>query len=382
MLLHHRALHARRGRRLVAVIALALAVRGRHRLLPAGRRRPDEAALPRAAPARASKRPRSWSTRSRQRIRQIIPADELETINDMIGVPISYNLAFVQTDNVGAMDAEILIALKPRAPPDRRVHAQAPRDAGRATSPARSFYFQPADIVSQVLNFGAARRRSTCRSSAPTWRKSYEVARRLRDELRADPRHRRRAHRARCSTTRRCKVDVDRLRAAQVGLTPARRGQQPAGVAVVERAGGAVVLPEPAEQRELHGRGARRRCERINSVPRLMATPLTPPVGARCCSRAGAVADAPLPQAPAQTLGNVADAVARRSRPAQINHYTVQRVIDVGANVEGRDLGSVAERHRARASTQLGKLPPGHEDHAARPEPGHERSRSAASGSA
>ena len=37
----------------------------------------------------------------------------------MIGIPIYYNLAFVQTDNVGAMDAEILIALKRGPPPDR-----------------------------------------------------------------------------------------------------------------------------------------------------------------------------------------------------------------------------------------------------------------------
>src|SRR5207302_2147662 len=47
-----------------------------------------------------------------RRIRETIPADQLETVNDMIGVPLFYNLAFVPTDNIGAMDAEILIALK------------------------------------------------------------------------------------------------------------------------------------------------------------------------------------------------------------------------------------------------------------------------------
>ena len=51
------------------------------------------------APAghRASRRPSSWSLQVENRIRQIIPADELETINDMIGVPFSFNLAFVPT---------------------------------------------------------------------------------------------------------------------------------------------------------------------------------------------------------------------------------------------------------------------------------------------
>src|SRR2546430_10243786 len=46
------------------------------------------------------------------RIRETIPPEEVETINDMIGVPLFYNLAFVPTDNIGAMDAEMLIALK------------------------------------------------------------------------------------------------------------------------------------------------------------------------------------------------------------------------------------------------------------------------------
>ena len=50
--------------------------------------------------------------RVEKRIREIIPPAEIESINDMLGVPIFYNLAFVQTENIGGMDTEILIALK------------------------------------------------------------------------------------------------------------------------------------------------------------------------------------------------------------------------------------------------------------------------------
>ena len=50
--------------------------------------------------------------RLEQRIRDIVPVDELQTINSMLGVPVSYNLAFVQTDNTGSQDADVLIALK------------------------------------------------------------------------------------------------------------------------------------------------------------------------------------------------------------------------------------------------------------------------------
>ena len=64
-----------------------------------------------------------------------------------------------------------------------------------------------------------------------------------------------------------------------------------------------------------------------------------------------------MPQAPTQTLSTVAD-VHPGVVPVQINHYTVQRVIDVGANVEGRDLGNVAADIQ-RKIDGLGKLPPG-----------------------
>jgi hypothetical protein len=49
---------------------------------------------------------------SEEAIRRVIPAAELETINDNIGLPVFYNLAFVSTDNIGTQDAEILVQLK------------------------------------------------------------------------------------------------------------------------------------------------------------------------------------------------------------------------------------------------------------------------------
>ena len=87
------------------------------------------------------------------KIRQIIPAGELRTINDMIGVPLFYNLAFAPTDNVAGNDAEILIQLneghRPSVDYIRKMRAELP-----GAFPDSNFYFQTADIVSQVLNFG------------------------------------------------------------------------------------------------------------------------------------------------------------------------------------------------------------------------------------
>ena len=71
----------------------------------------------------------------------------------MIGVPIFYNLAFVQTENIGGMDAEILISLKPGHRPTAYYRKKMREELPRAF-PGSRFYFQAADIVTQVLNFG------------------------------------------------------------------------------------------------------------------------------------------------------------------------------------------------------------------------------------
>jgi multidrug efflux pump subunit AcrB len=88
-----------------------------------------------------------------RRIRAIVPAGELETINDSIGLPSFYNLAFVQTDTIGAQDADILIALKHGHAPTER-YRKAIRALIAEEFPEVTGYFQPADIIAQVLNFG------------------------------------------------------------------------------------------------------------------------------------------------------------------------------------------------------------------------------------
>src|SRR5256884_5608212 len=88
-----------------------------------------------------------------QRIQEMIPPAELDTINSNIGMPISYNLAFVQTDNTGSQDAAVLVALKPKHAPTERYMERVRRELPDEL-PGATLYFQPADIVSQVLNFG------------------------------------------------------------------------------------------------------------------------------------------------------------------------------------------------------------------------------------
>ena len=287
-----------------------------------------------------------------RRIRETIPADELETVNDMIGVPLFYNLAFVPTDNIGAMDAELLIALKPGHRPTER-YMRALRAALPAEFPGSSFYFQPADIVSQVLNFGVSAPVDVQIEGANLAR-SYEVARRLRDAIRTVP-GAVDVHVAQVLDYPALKVNVDRVRAAQLGLTQ----RDVANSMLISLSSSGLIAPSfflnPANNVN-YAVAVQTPIARLASVPSLLATPLTPASG-RPADPSGAPALADQPEAPAVMLGNVAS-VSPGAAPGVVSHYTVQRVLDVEAGVEGRDLGGVVRDIRSRIAA-LGPLPPG-----------------------
>src|SRR6201986_2686504 len=95
----------------------------------------------------------------------------------MIGVPLYYNLALVPTDNVSGMDAEILIQLSEGDRPSAE-YMQAMRQKLPGGFPGSTFYFQTADIVSQVLNFGLSAPIDV-QVQGTDINKSYDTARQL-----------------------------------------------------------------------------------------------------------------------------------------------------------------------------------------------------------
>ena len=123
------------------------------------------------------------------------------------------------------------------------------------------------------------------------------------------------------------KVDVDRTRAEQLGLTAARRGQQPAHLRSERLGPGRAQLLARSRRTASNTWSPSRR-------PSSGSTRSTPCSSTR---RSASTAGQPDPE----ILGNVASIAARRS-PAVVSHYNVQPVFDVYANVDGRDLGSVA----------------------------------------
>jgi multidrug efflux pump subunit AcrB len=301
----------------------------------------------RAAPGTRLERTEQIVARIEERVRALIPAEELETLNDMVGVPLFYNLAFVQTDNVGPMDAEILIALKKHHHPTRRYMAAIRRMIAEEF-PGTTAYFQPADIVSQVLNFGL---------SAPidvqveyaNLEVSFEVARRLRDAIRDIP-GTTDVHITQVLDYPTLHLEVDRQRAAQIGLSQ----RDVASNVLISLSSSGLVAPSyflnPVNNVN-YVVVVKTPLAQVASVSALLGTPLG----------AGAPGPSPglaaLPQAPAATLGSIAS-LSPRITANQLSHYTVQRVLDITAGIEGRDLGSVAGDIQGRIAG-LGKLPPG-----------------------
>jgi multidrug efflux pump subunit AcrB len=285
-------------------------------------------------------------------IRGIIPAGEIDTINAMIGVPVSYNLAFIQSDNVGGMDAELLIALRREHGPTAG-YMQRIRDMLGRDFPGASFYFQPADIVSQVLNFGLSSPIDVQVEHADL-QKAYEVARRLRDAVAEIP-GTADAHIVQVIDYPAINVAVDRLRAAQAGVSE----RDVANNLLVSLSSSGLVSPSfflNPKNNVNYTVVVKTPLGKLSSVDRLMETPVAPASPQTPTTSAGASPAAP-PEAPVQLLGSVAD-VRPGGSPEQINHYTVQRVIDVGANIHGRDLGAVAGDIQRRIDG-LGPLPPG-----------------------
>jgi len=266
-------------------------------------------------------------------IRGIIPEAELERINDMVGVPIFFNLALVPTDNISGMDAEILILLKaPHKPVShymREIRQKIP-----LRYPGSDFYFQNADIVSQVLNFGLPAPIDIQVQDA-NFERAQGYAARVKRAIEETP-GAVDVRQMQVLNYPALKVDVDRMRAARLGLTQ----RDVATSALVTLSSSAIISPSYF----LNPNGVNYAVsvqappERIDSVEALMSTPVTSVTsGLAMAARERRLAD--VPGAPVISLGNLATVKPELSYQS-VSHYTVQRVIDIAANVDGRDLGS------------------------------------------
>ena len=255
-------------------------------------------------------------------IRREIPAPEIRGIMDNIGIPnSSINLSYNTSGVIGPGDADILVSLNHgHAPTEnyiRRLRGVLNRDF-----PGNLFYFLPADIVSQTLNFGLPAPfdiQIVGRNQA----KNREIAARLVDQIRRVPGAVDvRVHQP--ADLPKFNVNVDRTKAAALGLTE----QDVANSVLLSLSGSGQVSPSYWMDEKFGVQYL------INSrVPEYamdsMATLNSSPVNDRAPGAGGG-----------QILANLTT-VARTNIPPVFTHYNVAPVIDVFGNVDGRDLGGV-----------------------------------------
>ena len=266
-------------------------------------------------------------------VRQIIPSKQLDTINDTIGVPSSFNLAFVPSDNVGDMDAEILISLKPGHRPTnnyiRSIRADLPPQF-----PGSVFYFQTADIVSQVLNFGLPAPIDV-QIQDVDFNRSYGLAQQLLQRMKAIPGVVD-AHVEQVLNYPALQINVDRLRAAELKVSQ----RDVASNMLTSLSSSVLVSPNfflNPQNNVNYSVAVLTPISHIKSVNDLLSTPVATPPAVL------ASADpALLPAAPVIRLADVAT-IDPRSSLESVNHYTVQRELDIAANVDRRDLGGTAD---------------------------------------
>ena len=288
-----------------------------------------------------------------EEIRKVIPAEEVSTINDMLGVPLFFNLAFVPTDNISGMDADVLISLKHPHKPSAHWMREL-RDKLPPKFPGSTMYFQNADIVTQVLNFGLPAPIDVQIQDA-NFERAQGYAARVRKIIEETP-GAVDVRQMQVLNYPALRVEVDRVRAARLGLTQ----RDVASNVLTTLSSSAIVNPSYF----LNPNGVnytvavQTPIERMSSVEDLMATPITPGAGPMLDNTAAPKLNA-VPGAPVTRLSSIAS-IRPDTSYQSVSHYTVQRVLDIAANVDGRDLGGVVSdiKRKIDAMTAEKDFPP------------------------
>jgi multidrug efflux pump subunit AcrB len=222
---------------------------------------------------------------------------------------------------IGTSDAEILIGLNPEHHHPTAGYIRQLRRELPADFPGVEFFFQPADIVSQILNFGLPAP-VDIQIVGADMRTSYDIGQRIANRLRQIP-GAADVHVQQMLTLPTIHLDMDRTRIGEVGLS----AQNVAQSVLISLSGSlqttpdywlnpknGVTYPIAIQTPQYH----------MTSLQDLMNTPVTSGNGR-----------------PPQVLSNLVQ-LTPVARPAVVNHYNVQPVIDVYASTQGRDLGGVA----------------------------------------
>jgi multidrug efflux pump subunit AcrB len=270
-------------------------------------------------------------------MRRVIPARELDTIVDNIGLPYSgINLTHTATGVLGAADADIMVSLKPDHRPTAG-YLEAVRRMVAQEFPGVTFYSLPADMITQILNFGMPSPIDIEIEGANV-SDNRIVANQILDEVRrvtgvVDARIQQRFDYPDFN------IDVDRTKAQQNGLSE----RDVAGSLLETLSGSFQTSPlfflnwkngvnyQVAAQAPQYD---------VQSLHDLRNIPITGSSGSKAI------------------LADVAT-ISRSQEMAAVDHYNIRRVVDIYANVQGRDLGAVGRDITRIVDANRGRLPRG-----------------------
>jgi CzcA family heavy metal efflux pump len=273
-------------------------------------------------------------------IRETIPKDELTTVLDNIGLPYSgINLTYSNAGTIGSSDAEFLVQLKEVRGKPTGMYINDLREKLPQRFPGVQFYFQPADIVTQILNFGTPAPIDV-EVTGMNQHGNYLVGEKLANEFRHIP-GAVDVHVQQAFDNPTLYMEIDRARAQSVGM----QSRDVAQNVLVSLSSSFQTAPafwlDPKNGVE-YNVAVQEPQYRVDSYQALQNTPI------------GGSAPGSRPQ----ILGNLVK-TSTTARPAEVSHYTTQPMINVYAAVDGRDLGGVADEVEKRVQAAEKDLPKG-----------------------
>jgi multidrug efflux pump subunit AcrB len=278
-----------------------------------------------------------------QAIRQLVPPSELETILDNLGIPNSgINLSYSNAGTIGTLDGEILLSLKEGHRPTQEwvtlLRSELPK-----RFPGVEFFFQPADIVTQILNFGlpaAIDVQFTGNDLQGNAQLAAELTKKIRRIPGAVDAH---VHQRLDGPA--LNLQMDRTRLQQLGLSATNVGQN----VLIALSGSSQTAPafwlnpQNGVVYNIVTQSPQYEVDSINALLNL-------PVGASGANSSSAP----------QLLGNLVEARPGRQLPI-VSRYNIQPAVDVYVSVQGTDLASVAAQVRKLVDEVKPKLKRGNQ---------------------
>jgi multidrug efflux pump subunit AcrB len=301
-------------------------------------------------------------------IRAVIPSGEIDNLLDNIGIPNSWT-AIAQGDppNISSADGDLYISLKENHGSTRDYEVMLRKDL-HAKFPDMTFFFQPANITTQILNFGLPAPidlQVVGRDSEAGYKVAQKLAQRIALIPGAADVH---VHQVVDQPT--IRLNVDRIKASQLGLTQ----RDVTNSMLISLSGNGALAPNfwvNWTNGVNYNVGVQTPQYRLDSLDALLRTPISagsdaapmataPNVGASPSGDSLAYGNPGAMNGSTQLLSNLVS-VERSTAPVIINHYNVWPVFDVYANVDRRDLGGVGtevekimheeEKHLPRGTT-------------------------------